>query len=66
MGICMSPFDSGVRAASNSFRSLTTKLPFDDDEFDHVHIRGIARAVPENKVRQSFRVLGSIHTKSLP
>lgn len=47
----MSPFDSGVRAASNSFRSLTTKLPFDDDEFDYVHIRGIARAVPENKVR---------------
>jgi hypothetical protein len=30
--------------------SLTTKLPFDDDEFDHIHIRGIARAVPENKV----------------
>ncbi|KAL5495125.1 hypothetical protein ACEPAI_587 [Sanghuangporus weigelae] len=28
---------------------LTTKLPFEDDEFDHVHIRGIARAVPENK-----------------
>lgn len=54
MGICMSPFDSGVRAASNSFRSLTTKLPFDDDEFDHVHIRGIARAVPENKVRYNF------------
>ncbi|KII93159.1 hypothetical protein PLICRDRAFT_99692 [Plicaturopsis crispa FD-325 SS-3] len=28
---------------------LTTKLPFDDDEFDHVHIASIARGVPENK-----------------
>ena len=30
--------------------SLTTKLPFDDDEFDHVHIQSIAAGVPENKV----------------
>ena len=30
--------------------SLTTKLPFDDDEFEHVHVHAIARAVPENKV----------------
>lgn len=30
--------------------SLTTQLPFDDDEFDHVHVHAIARAVPENKV----------------
>lgn len=30
--------------------SLTTKLPFDDDEFDHVHIQSIAKGVPENKV----------------
>ncbi|THV07518.1 S-adenosyl-L-methionine-dependent methyltransferase [Dendrothele bispora CBS 962.96] len=28
---------------------LTTKLPFEDDEFDHVHIQHIARGVPENK-----------------
>ncbi|KAF9469862.1 hypothetical protein BDZ94DRAFT_1151510 [Collybia nuda] len=28
---------------------LTTKLPFDDDEFDHVHMQAIARGVPENK-----------------
>ncbi|KAL0951559.1 hypothetical protein HGRIS_008241 [Hohenbuehelia grisea] len=28
---------------------LTTKLPFDDDSFDHVHIQSIARGVPENK-----------------
>ena len=34
--------------------SLTTKLPFDDDEFDHVHIRSIARGVPENKVSTSI------------
>lgn len=30
--------------------SLTTKLPFDDDEFDHVHMRGLGRGIPENKV----------------
>ncbi|KAF9454137.1 hypothetical protein P691DRAFT_810855 [Macrolepiota fuliginosa MF-IS2] len=28
---------------------LTTKLPFEDDEFDHVHVSMIAKAVPENK-----------------
>ncbi|KAF7347703.1 S-adenosyl-L-methionine-dependent methyltransferase [Mycena venus] len=28
---------------------LTNKLPFDDDEFDHVHIHAIAQGVPENK-----------------
>lgn len=28
---------------------LTTRLPFDDDEFDHVHVRFIAQGVPENK-----------------
>ncbi|KAJ7631054.1 S-adenosyl-L-methionine-dependent methyltransferase [Roridomyces roridus] len=28
---------------------LTNKLPFEDDEFDHVHIRGISQGVPENK-----------------
>ncbi|KIY67197.1 hypothetical protein CYLTODRAFT_376545 [Cylindrobasidium torrendii FP15055 ss-10] len=28
---------------------LTTRLPFEDDEFDHVHVQSIARSVPENK-----------------
>ncbi|KAF8899036.1 hypothetical protein BD779DRAFT_1486712 [Infundibulicybe gibba] len=28
---------------------LTTKLPFEDDEFDHVHMQSIAKAVPESK-----------------
>ncbi|KAF4622885.1 hypothetical protein D9613_002243 [Agrocybe pediades] len=28
---------------------LTTKLPFEDDEFDHVHIQSIATGVPESK-----------------
>ena len=32
------------------WNSLTTKLPFDDEEFDHVHVKDIARGVPENKV----------------
>ena len=30
--------------------SLTTKLPFDEDEFDFVHVRSITRGVPETKV----------------
>lgn len=34
--------------------SLTTKLPFEDDEFDHIHLKGIARAVPETKVSNMF------------
>ncbi|KAJ3725582.1 hypothetical protein DFJ43DRAFT_1002537 [Lentinula guzmanii] len=28
---------------------LTTRLPFEDDEFDHIHIQSIALGVPENK-----------------
>ena len=35
-----------------TFRSLRNKLPFDDDEFDHVHIQGLALGIPENKVRE--------------
>ena len=31
--------------------SLRNKLPFDDDEFDHVHIQGLASGIPEIKVR---------------
>jgi len=34
--------------------SLTTQLPFEEDEFDHVHIHSIARGVPENKAIFSF------------
>ncbi|THH12799.1 hypothetical protein EW146_g7352 [Bondarzewia mesenterica] len=33
---------------------LSTKLPFEDDSFDHVHIIGIARGVPENKWSSLF------------
>ncbi|EJD03821.1 S-adenosyl-L-methionine-dependent methyltransferase [Fomitiporia mediterranea MF3/22] len=43
----LGPSSSRVQWVHGNF--LTTKLPFEDDEFDHVHIRGIARAVPENK-----------------
>ncbi|KAG6380890.1 hypothetical protein JVT61DRAFT_5282 [Boletus reticuloceps] len=28
---------------------LTTKLPFDDDEFDHVRMNDLGRGIPENK-----------------
>lgn len=31
-------------------RSLRKRLPFEDEEFDYVHIDGLAFAVPENKV----------------
>lgn len=34
---------------SHLLQSLKNKLPFDDDEFDHVHIDSIARGVPEPK-----------------
>jgi hypothetical protein len=36
-----------------NYPSLTTKLPFEDDEFDHVHVSMIAKGVPENKVSGS-------------
>jgi len=39
---------------------LTNKLPFEDDEFDHVHIRSIARAVPENKWGYLFEEISRV------
>ena len=33
-----------------TYRSLRQRLPFEDEEFDYVHIEGLAFAVPENKV----------------
>ncbi|KAI5835965.1 hypothetical protein K523DRAFT_343927 [Schizophyllum commune Tattone D] len=39
---------------------LTTKLPFDDDEFDHVHIKSIARGVPENKWQTIFEEVNRV------
>lgn len=41
--------------------SLTTKLPFDDDEFDHVHMHGLGRGIPENKVRHHFFLPYYVH-----
>lgn len=32
--------------------SLRNKLPFDDDEFDHVHMQCVALGIPENKVSE--------------
>lgn len=34
--------------------SLSTRLPFEDDTFDHVHVSHISKGVPEHKV-ESFR-----------
>ncbi|KAH8835498.1 hypothetical protein DL96DRAFT_1702477 [Flagelloscypha sp. PMI_526] len=39
---------------------LTTKLPFEDDEFDHIHIQGIAKGVPENKWPYLFEEVNRI------
>lgn len=46
-----SSFPSVDVITENDCGSLTTRLPFDDDEFDHIHIKDIARGVPESKVR---------------
>ena len=34
--------------------SLTNSFPFEEDEFDHVHVQSIAKAVPESKVALRF------------
>ncbi|KAJ3503452.1 hypothetical protein NLJ89_g8425 [Agrocybe chaxingu] len=39
---------------------LTTKLPFDDDEFDHVHIQSISKGVPENKWDNIFEEVNRV------
>ncbi|KAF7307089.1 UBIQUITIN-CONJUGAT-2 domain-containing protein [Mycena indigotica] len=39
---------------------LTNKLPFDDDDFDHVHIAGIAQGVPENKWGPLFEEINRV------
>ena len=44
--------------------SLTTRLPFDDDEFDHVHVKDIARGVPESKVLAPGTITVTLDTYS--
>ncbi|KAJ7070864.1 hypothetical protein C8F01DRAFT_1108121 [Mycena amicta] len=39
---------------------LTNKLPFDDDDFDHVHVAGIAQGVPENKWGTLFEEINRV------
>ncbi|KXN88799.1 Demethylmenaquinone methyltransferase [Leucoagaricus sp. SymC.cos] len=41
---------------------LTTKLPFEDDEFDHVHVSMIAKGVPENKWGNLFEEINRVLT----
>jgi hypothetical protein len=41
---------SALTTLTEGVVSLTNKLPFEDDEFDHVHVHAIAQGVPENKV----------------
>ena len=43
-----------VRFVHGNF--LINGLPFEDGEFDHVRIAGIARGVPENKVSHDIRL----------
>lgn len=52
------PHSSRIHWIHGNF--LTTKLPFEDDEFDHVHIRSIARAVPENKWGYLFEEINRV------
>ena len=40
--------------------SLSTRLPFEDDTFDLVHISHISKGVPEHKVK-SFRSFVLFH-----
>ncbi|KAJ7361581.1 hypothetical protein DFH08DRAFT_844607 [Mycena albidolilacea] len=39
---------------------LTNKLPFEDDEFDHVHVHAIAQGVPENKWGMLFEEINRV------
>ncbi|KDQ63259.1 hypothetical protein JAAARDRAFT_29278 [Jaapia argillacea MUCL 33604] len=39
---------------------LTNRLPFDDDEFDHVHVAGITHGVPENKWHFVFEEINRV------
>ncbi|KAJ7727817.1 hypothetical protein DFH07DRAFT_757514 [Mycena maculata] len=39
---------------------LTNKLPFEDDEFDHVHINAISQGVPENKWGTLFEEINRV------
>ena len=52
----VSAYASQTPRHSNPTRSLTTRLPFEEDEFDHVHIQSIAQGVPENKWDNLFDV----------
>ena len=45
VGIYLSPSTDFTKVSS-----VTTRLPFEDDEFDHARICSIGRGVPENKV----------------
>ena len=62
--LCVNPSGS-VTNPDVCIQSLTTKLPFDDDEFDHVHVSMIAKGVPENKV-SSLSKVPSFYTDSTP
>lgn len=37
-------------SCQNRLRSLRNKLPFEDEEFDYVHVQNLALGIPENKV----------------
>ncbi|KAK7058419.1 hypothetical protein VNI00_002053 [Paramarasmius palmivorus] len=59
------PLNLVERSAANRIQwlrgnFLTTKLPFDDDEFDHVHVQSIASGVPENKWGVLFEEINRI------
>jgi hypothetical protein len=59
MAICDTVFCDHVADGSLSrFTSLSTRLPFEDDTFDLVHVSHISKGVPEHKVK----VILIVHT----
>jgi hypothetical protein len=52
MAICDAVFCDHVTDGSLSrITSLSTRLPFEDDTFDIVHVSHISKGVPEHKVK---------------
>ena len=52
MAICETVFCDHVTDSSPSrITSLSTRLPFEDDTFDLVHVSHISKGVPEHKVK---------------
>jgi hypothetical protein len=54
MAICDTIFCDHVIDGLQDVISLSTRLPFEDDTFDLVHISHVSKGVPEHKVFRSL------------